>query len=70
MNPGREGLRQIVRMSMGMNRDQYLLQKILRFCSPMPNSCEAIPIIGAQMSRQPLEKPVIRYRIAIETGGH
>jgi hypothetical protein len=53
-----------------MNRDQYLLQKILRFCSPMPNSCEAIPIVGAQMSRQPLEKPVIRYRIAVETGGH
>ena len=51
---------------MGMHGDQHFLQKVLCLCWTMPNACEAMAIVGAQMPRQLLEECVVRGAIAFE----
>jgi hypothetical protein len=70
MNPGSEKLRSIVRMAMGMDGEQRLLQEVLRFLGAMADSCEAIPVVGPQIAGETLQKAVVRSPIAVESGYH
>jgi hypothetical protein len=70
MHPGREGLRPIVRMTMGMDCEQGFLKEVLRRGRTVPDSCETVPVVNAQMVGESLQKLAIRSRIAIETGAH
>jgi len=48
MDPGREGLRPIVCMTIGMDCDQGLLKEVLRLGRTVPDSRETVPVVGAQ----------------------
>src|ERR1700730_5769544 len=70
MNPGSEELRWIISVPPRMDRDQNLLQEILRVHRPSADSREPSFEVGAQMAAQPRQQRPVRRRIALEARDH
>src|SRR6516164_5895963 len=70
VHPRCEWLRSIVRLPMGMNGDERLLQEVLRLGGPMTDSCKVVSVVRAQVGGETLQKLVICSCVAFEAGCH